>query len=350
MDTVLAGVAPVDFYDNNKNLFMTAMALTDMGVNISVSEDTIRGGDSNARISSYFFDSNLQLSLTSVTFALEYLASKTGSVITAGGDIFTEKTVVTTVANTITAPTVPVAPFADTTVVYGSYKLPTDSVWTTITFTGSDATVSNLPIGTTVCLKYATESLGARTFKVSSSIIPDVAYAVMRIPMLKSGTSLESYVSSSKVGEMQVKVPKFQFDPNTDLALTSSGHASIALSGNALVNMDGGCGVSGYYAEIVEEIYGKDEFTDVKAIVIEDSDVELAVSGTQTLSVYKLFNGIVAPSLIDNSKLTFVSSTPATATVSSGGLVTAMGNGTTTITATVTGHTDLVATALVTVA
>ena len=342
MDTVLAGVSPVEFYDNNHNLYMTAMALTDAGFNTSVSEDTIRAGSSNGRIGSYFYDSNLGLTLTSVTFSLEYLASKLGSVIEANGDVFTSETITTTVANTITVTKTPIAPFAGDCI-------PTESNWNTITFNGVDATVSDLASGTTVCVKYAYEDLGSRSFRVSSEIVPNIAYALMKIPMLKAGTSQENYTSASKVGEMQVKVPKFQFDPNTDLALTSSGHASISLAGNALINYTGSCDNSGWYAEIVEVIYGKDEFADVKAIVIEDSDIDLAVGETQTLVVYKLFNGIVAPSILANSKITFVSSTPATATISSGGVVTAVTRGTTSITATVTGHTNLVATALVTV-
>lgn len=349
MDTILAGVSPVEFYDNNHNLYMTAMALTDAGFNTSVSEDIVRAGSSNGRIGSYFYDSNLGLTLTSVTFSLEYLASKLGSVIEANGDVFTNETITTTVANTITVTKTPIAPFADSAVVYGWYKLPTESNWNTITFNGVNATVSDLASGTTVCVKYAYEDLGSRSFRVSSEIVPNIAYALMKIPMLKSGTAQENYTSASKVGEMQVKIPKFQFDPNTDLALTSSGHASISLAGNALINYTGSCDNSGWYAEIVEVIYGKDEFADVKAIVIEDSDIDLAVGETQTLVVYKLFNGIVAPSILANSKITFVSSTPATATVSSGGVVTAVTGGTTSITATVTGHTNLVATALVTV-
>lgn len=349
MDTVLAGVSPVEFYDNNHNLYMTAMALTDAGLNVSVSEDVIRGSNSNARISSYFFDSNLQLTLTSATFTLEYLASKLGSVIEAGGDVFTTETITTVAPNTITVGETPVAPFESVATVYGWYKLPSASTWTTITFTGSSATVADLPSGTTVCVKYAYEDLGSRSFKVSSTIIPDISYAVMRIPMLKSGTATESFVTSSKVGEMQVKIPQFQFDPNTELALTSSGHATVSLAGNALINYSGGCSATGYYAEIVETIFGKDEFSDVKAVVIEDSDVDLAVAETQTLVLYKLYNGVIAPAVLANSKVTFTSSASGVASVTNAGLITGVSAGTATITAVVTGHTDLVATALVTV-
>lgn len=348
MDTVLAGVAPVDFYDNNHNLYATAMALTDAGLNVSVSEDVARGGESNARITSYFYDSNLALTLTSTTFALEYLATKLGSVIESGGDVFTTETVTTTL-NTITVTGTPVAPFADSTTKYGWYKLPNASTWTTITFTGSVASTT-IEAGTEVCVRYAYTDAGARKFKVSSSIIPDISYAVMRVPMLKSGTAMESYTSASKVGELLVKIPKFQFDPNTDLAISSSGHASVALGGNALINYTGGCSSTGWYAEIVEQIFGREEFDNVSAIVVEDSDLELTVSDTQTLKVLKMYNDGRLPSVVDNSLLTFISLTPATATVGAHtGLVTAIGAGTSSIQISVTTKPTLEASAYVTV-
>lgn len=350
MDTVLAGVAPVEFFDSNKNLIMTATALTDAGLNVSVSEDVVRAGDSNARITSYFYDSNLGLTFTTPVFTLEYLANKLGSVIENAGDIFYTETITTTVANQITVTQTPVAPFSDSTTLYGWYKLPTASTWTPITFTGKVAVATGLPISSTVCVQYAYTDTGSRKFKVSSSIIPNIVYALMKIPMLKSGTAQESYVTSTKVGELQVKIPKFQFDPNTDLALTSSGHASTSLSGNALINLNGGCGSAGYYAEIVETIFGRGEFDNVSAIVVYDSDLELAVAGTQPLIVYKMFNDGRLPAIVENSKLSFVSSVPAKATVNSAGLVTAVSAGTSSIQISVTSKPALEASAYVTIA
>lgn len=350
MDTVLAGVAPVEFFDSNHNLIMTASALTDAGLNVSVSEDVVRAGNSNARITSYFYDSNLGLTFTTPVFTLEYLANKLGSVIENGGDIFTTETVTTTVINQITVVGTPVAPFTDSTVIYGWYKKPTAIAWTPITFTGKVAIATGLAIGSTVCVKFAYTDAGSRKFKVSSEIIPNIVYALMRIPMLKSGTAQESYVTSTKVGELQVKIPQFQFDPNLDLALSSSGHASTSLSGNALINQSVSCGSSGYYAEIVETIFGRGEFDNVSAIVVYDSDIELAVAGTQPLVVYKMFNDGRLPAIVENSKLTFVSSAPTKATCSVAGLVSAIAVGNSTIQITVTSKTTLEASAYVTVA
>ena len=311
METVLAGVAPVEFYDNNHNLYAIANALTDSALNVSVSEDVARGGMSNARISSYWYDSDLALNLTNTTFKLEYFATKLGSSITAGGDVWELESLTTSAPNTITVSKTPVAPFDDSTTVYGYYKLASDTTdtWNLITFTGKNATVT-LASGTEVCVKYAYDNTGARSFKISSAIIPDISYAIMRIPMFKAGTSKESYSSSSKVGEMLVKIPKFQFDPNTELALSSSGHATMSLSGKALINYGTGCSPEGYYAEIVENIFGKNTFDTVTAIMIEGSvdGFDLAVGGSETLNVYAKYNDGTAISKLDNSLFTFTSS------------------------------------------
>ena len=350
METMLAGVAPVDFFDANHNLFMTAMALTDAGLNVVVSEDVNRAGFSNARLGSYFYDSNLALTLTSATFMPEFLATKLGSTIESGGDVFNIETVTTTVADSITVSEfTPVAPFADSTVKYGWYKLQNSDTWNTITFTGSTAPAVGLASGSTVCVKYAYTDASAVRFKINSEIIPDVVYAVMKIPELKVGTAKESYVSSSKVAETLVKIPKFQFDPNTDIALTSSGHATIPLSGNALINYDASCATGGYYAELVRQVYGKDEYADVKSIVVGDSDIDLTVDDTVTIEILKRFVTNILPAPIKNTNLTFVSSTPATATISSAGLITALAVGVTTIDISVTAHPTFTATATVTV-
>ena len=341
MEVVLAGVAPVEFYDNNHNLYATATALTDGGLNVAVSEDVQRGGANNARIGSYFYDSNLGLKLTNTTFKLEYLATKLGSAIEAGGDVWELETITTTVANTITVTKTPVAPFDGVSTIYGYYKLAssTTDAFETITFTGSSATVSNLPIGSVVCVKYCYTNSGARKFKVNSSIIPNISYAIMRIPENVAGTSKEVYTASSSVGELLVKIPKFQFDPNTDLALTSSGHASMDLSGNALINYGSGCSAKGYYAEIVENIFGKGTFDTVTNIMVEGSSdgFDIGVGDTETLNIYAKYSDGTSITKLDNSLFTFTSSAVGVATAGAHtGVVTGIGAGDCVITVTAT--------------
>ena len=160
------------------------------------------------------------------------------------------------------------------------------------------------------------------------------------------------FTSSSKVGEIQVDIPNFLLAGAQELSLSSSGAATTALSGSALASYTGneGCDADGYYAILKQVIIGKDEWADVKAIVIADSDIDLAPAETQTLEVYALYSGVKAPRLIENSKLTFTSSATSYAEVGANtGIVTAVADGTANIEVVVTGHTDLNAMAVVTV-
>ena len=144
----------------------------------------------------------------------------------------------------------------------------------------------------------------------------------------------KQYSNSSKVGEVQVEIPNFMFDGNMELALTSAGTTTTPLSGNALATFTGseGCDSNdGYYAKLKQVTYNKDEFADVKAIVVADANVELLANEVQTLQVYAIYSGIKAPKLIDNSKLVFVSSNDTYATVDQTGKVEAKAQGSATI-------------------
>ena len=349
-ERILAGSTSWDFYDNDKNLVFSARSLTDSGINASASEDVIRAGDNNARIGSYFFDSNLAMTLTTPIFSMEYLAVKFSSDITMSSDIQKVETITTTVINQITVNDTPVA-FPGTSTIIGSYRLTSSNTWTKITFVGKVATVSNLPIGSSICVKYFYTDASAKEMVIPSSMIPKILYGVGKINEFKSGTDSVVTTTSSIVGALQVIVPQFQFDPNADISLTSSGHADIPLSGNALINYDGGCGNDGYYAIMSETTVGGDPFANCIAIGVKDGDVDLAISKTETLQVYGFYNDGTTPSLLDNSLLTFTSGTTATATVGAHtGLVTAVANGSSVISITITTKTAISTTAVVTVA
>ena len=101
--------------------------------------------------------------------------------------------------------------------------------------------------------------------------------------------------------------------------------------------------------QFLNRLYNKDEWADVKAIVIADSDIDLVEGETQTLEVYALYSGVKAPRLIEASKLTFTSSADTYAEVNSSGLVTAKAAGSSNIEVVVTGKPALNAMAIVTV-
>lgn len=56
---------------------------------------------------------------------------------------------------------------------------------------------------------------------------------------------------------------------------------------------------------MTEEIYGSVWQDDVVALAVENSDIEMAGTATETLRVYAVFGGSVASQLKDNSNFTF---------------------------------------------
>ena len=352
---ILAGVGDIQLFDQGSGeIIVTSKTLTDSGINFSVTAEDIRGGKANAILGKYFHDTAMELTLTDALFSLEYLALNVGGIITAGSNVFKTEQYTVATADTIVVEETP-QKFGEVGEI-GWYSIAGQDNWSKITFdpTTKSATVAGLPVGTTVCVKYIHTDASAEQFVVSSAFIPDQVHAVLTLPLFKATVGADaSYTSSSKVGEVQVDIPNFLLAGAQELSLSSSGAATTALSGSALASYTGneGCNADGYYAILKQVTYNKDEWADVKAIVIADSDIDLDVSETQTLEVYALYSGVKAPRLIENAKLTFTSSDTAVATVGANtGLVTAVATGSSNIEVVVTDKPELNAMAVVTVA
>lgn len=348
---ILAGVGTAEVIDKTSgNIVATSKTLVNSGVSFSVTANDVRGGLANKLLGQYFSDATMEITLEDALFDLNYVSLNTGGTVSVGGDIMVTEQITTTVANQITVTDTPQNFLTLGTI--GWYAVAGTDVWSKITFSSKVATVSNLASGTTVCVKYLKEDAISEQFTVSAAFIPAQCYLLLTLPLFKTGLDTTTYSASSRVGEVQIEVPTYQLSGAMELSLTSGGVATSSISGSALASLSGAssCSSDGDYAYIKQVIFGKDEFADVKAIVVEDSDIDLSVGGTQTLVLYKMFFGNILPSLLANSKVTFTSLTPAKATVSSDGVCTGVSAGASTIECVVTGHTNLVATANVTVA
>lgn len=351
---VLASVGTVQLIDQSTgDLIVTSKTLVDSGINFSVTAEDIRGGMANALISQYFHDSAMELTLTDALFSLEYLALNVGGTIQAGADVLGLESIVVDTANKITVAEIP-KPFG-TLGTIGWYSLQGEDNWTKITFNPETKTaeVGNLPVGSKICVKYTKTDSSAEMFTVSSSFVPSQCVAILTLPLFKSGTNATQFSNSSKAGEVQVEIPNFILSGSVNLALTSAGATTTALSGRALATYVGGDCESqeGYYAHLKQVTYNKDEFADVKSIVVADSSIDLAIGEKQILEVVAIYGGIKAPKNIENSKLTFVSSATNVAEVSENGEITGLAQGTSVIDVVVSGgsHPDLIAKAVVTV-
>ena len=307
----------IGFDKATNDIIATSNSLTTAGLDLAVTMDEIRGGISNP-IQGYLpHSSSFGVNAEDCLFDMNYVALNCGGDITSTADVMTTETITTSTANKITVTNTPVA-MAGNTAVVGWYKLAssTEDAWTTITFVGKDATVS-LPSGSEVCVKYFYSNASARKFTVSSAFIPKVIRAVITYTLYatsQSGTG----TSNAKIGELIVEIPNFQFNGTQSLSISSSGATTSPISGNALVTYTGSCNGTGYYALIKEVITNKDTFANVTMIGVADGSIDLSASyATETIKVYGFYNDGTAPSLLDNSLLTFTSGTTGTATVGS---------------------------------
>ena len=350
---ILASVGTVDLIDpSTGEIIVTSKTLTESGISFSVTAEDIRGGMANKLLGQYFHDSAMALNMTDALFNLQYLALNVGGTITVGGNAITTEQITTTVADKITVSETP-QKFGNVSVL-GWFSIAGENSWSKIDFDAETktATVAGLPVGTTVCVKYVKNDASAEQFIVSSAFIPSQCHAILTLPLFKAGTdSKTSFTSSSKVGEVQVEIPNFLLGGAQDLSLTASGASTTNLSGNALTTFDGseGCDGDGYYARLIQITYNKDEFADVKSIVVADSDIDLVVNEKQALDVLAIYGGMTAPKKVEASKLTFTSSDDTVATVDVNGEVTAVAEGSAIIEVVVTEKSALVAKAVVTV-
>lgn len=259
---------------------------------------------------------------------MNYIALSCGGGITAGADVITIEQVTVKDVNTLEVTQTP-KDFTATSGTIGWYKLSTESddAYKKFEFTKSEkkATVDGLVVGSTICVKYVISDSTARRFTVNADYVPSVCHAIMTIPLFKSGATGETIESNaSRIGDIVVDIPNFQLEGSQDLSLTSSGIASVSLSGTALATFTGnvGCSDHGYYAVITERIYGQDEFANVSALVVAGGNIELGHNEKHTIKVYKMYNDGTQPSLVDNSKLTFTAK-GTSAKVDTDGVITA---------------------------
>lgn len=349
---ILAGVGTAMAFDGAGNLILKARALTDSGFNIGTNSEEIRGGQGAALQGKYYHTTSFSVTLKDAVTDLNYFALQVGGIIKSGGNIFTTDEIIVESENQITVKGNP-KEFGEYGII-GWYSHPNDDTATTIQFEGKTANAPGVRVGEKLCVTYVETSDSARAFEVATAFIPSEVHLVFTMPLLNA-SAIKKTDTASQIGEYIIDVPRFQFNGSVDMSSTSTSAASGDISGTALQAGVSGCSGKGYYATITENIKNKDEFDNVYAIVVEDSDVDLRQGESQTLRVMKLYNDGTTPSVVDNSKLTFTvssensGSTYATVGANNGKVTALSANGTAIIEIKVTEKPELTASATVTV-
>lgn len=280
----------------------------------------------------YFHDSLLESNITDALFDMTYIALNVGGEITVGGDSLVTESVTTTTANEVTVTGTPVA-FGNAGTI-GWMTVEGEDNWQPITFTGKTAEVSGLASGTNVCVRYNAYDDAMKQFIIPSNVIPSEIHVVMTYPLFAATTDVQSLSTSSKVGELIVDIPRFQFNGSVELSLTSSGAATSNLSGSALaVNDTINCSDMGRYGTVKLRTFGGNWYDNLIAMAVDGAEMSMKTGDTKTLKVVGIFQdkGTTLTGVLNNANLTFTSSSSSVATASTAGVVTAAGTGTATI-------------------
>lgn len=289
-----------------------AKTLTESTFDFSITAEDVRGGQGNGLLGRYFHDSNMQVTLVDAMFDLQYMALSLGVNLESGGLSVKEEELTVGTDGTVTASETPVA---FTGSMIGWYKKPSDTEWSIGTFTGSKMTVSGGSQNDVYCVKYFYINENARSITIKSQYVPAELHVVIMNDLYAGDVGSQS--DATRYGRLITDIPRLQMDGNQTLSLASSSAATINLTGSALAVLSGDtCEEDPYYGTMTEEIYGAKWQDDVVALAVENSDIELAKSASETLIVRAVFGAGMASQRKDNSNFTFsvVNSPASTAT------------------------------------
>lgn len=302
----IAGVGHAMLFKGDE-LFADCRTLADSSITIGVTAEEIRGGEGNALWGKYFHDSTFDMKLTDIMFNMEYVAANVGSEIVKGGDVFmNEELVAEGGAITLSETAVPAK---SGSAVYAWLVKAEDKNAKRTRYAVEGNQVVGLEDGVAYCVRYCYNNPNADKLIVSSQFIPDTLYAVLSVALYAGDDTNPE--NGTKVGEIVIKIPRFQLSGAMELSMTAAGTSQTSLEGSALAYGASGCEGKGIYAEIIQVIFNAHWYDDASGLIIEDSYRELTTDVNEKLNVYAWYAS-ASPKLIPADELEFV--------VSDGGL------------------------------
>lgn len=313
--------------------------LTENTFSFSASPNEVRGGANNPLLGRWFSDSTLNVTITNATFKLEYLAWSLGTTIEQGGTSFYESQ---DGEKVVTAGQIELKnkPAAFNGAMIGWYKKPAETGWSigTITETGSKyyLTVAGAQPNDVYCIKYPYMDENARMIAIPADFNPDELHVVLLNDLYNADINTNS--AASKVGRLITDIPRLSLDPSQDLTLSATSSAPTQLTGTALRYTSGeSCESTAVYGTMTEQIYGAKWQDAVVALAVENADMELGASKTETAIVRVVYGGSVASQRKDNRNFTFAK-VSGNATVDNDGVVNSGASGESVISVTLTGY------------
>ena len=321
----LVSVADVLFFNPETEAYMgEGLALTNSTLNTEVQSIEQRGGYLNALLFDIKHSKNVTVELESATFKMEYLAFQTGTPIVSGlSNVYKFDECVefkNGKGNT-----------KDTPIDKVYVRMPNGVVKAIVpTEKAIDIGMPGFNGSLQVVYKY---NKVVDEIAINTKTQPLTVKAVMKIHVLNQD-GVEGYI--------EITIPRLKFNGNITLNLTADTVSSFGLSGTAQEYAQA-CGEA-LYADVKYIASENDaQATPVEGIVASPNVLTLENQEKVTAQIIGVRSAPYTNVVLDNSKVTFATASGAVATVDSEtGVISAAGEGDTTITATYEGLQDII--------
>lgn len=316
----LISTADFAFYVDDV-LACTGTTNLNTSLEVTMEEQNVNAGKGNKLVYSFKYGRQLNAKLEAADWKLEYLAMAAGSKITEGMTDVYKLGECITLTNGIGI--LSSSPIGDAAV-----ELPDGSI---VTITPKDKSIDltayGLDTGETSVKATYRYNQTAKSIVIDTDSIPMCGRLVFDADRHNN--------KLGKVGSVQVIIPSYQLNGNFNIEFTPDGAASTSLEGKALAVEGDSCAAGSVYAYIKEfdetasavSVY---EIAATPAVIQLDTTEHTSAS----ISVIGLKGSLYAPVELENTDCSFVSDTPASATVDVNGVVTAAASGSAKITVT----------------
>lgn len=338
----LVGVGNVNAYNpSTGDLLFTSKTMLDNTITTTTSSTPITSGQGNQLQYIYFHTSKMAITLTETQFSLAMIAQALGSSINTGKNIWFEETVTLGAAGAGTVTKIPLLSPDTTSTIYG-WISDSNGVNTKITFTGQNFTLAGGTSGQIVTVRYYENNAAAQSIIVNANIIPSIVRLVIDAQegSQSAGTGI--------IGSIQVEIDRLQLDGTNTLTLKSNGVADTSLKGDALSFVDPITQVA-RYATITEILTNANWYDNVGIITSTVNPILLNTANSPYTLDLRAIPNVGNAFKMPYADLTFVSGTPATATISASGVLTKVIAGSTVLTVSITNKPSVTTTINVTV-
>lgn len=286
--------------------------LTESTLGFSSSMEEIRAGQGAKLYGRFNHSAGMTVALTDAMFDLEYVARQVGTELQNDGiPMFLEKLPLAGGKLTLSKPAEKMGTACGMDKYIAWYRKAGCGVEDAYDTFISDATFNEITVeggqdGDEYCVRYFTREQSAKSVLVNANFVPAELVLVLTTKLYAGDANAPE--TGKPVGEITIKVPRFQLDGTFDLSMAMSSAATVSLNGTALAVETGDCEDEGIYAEIVEVLEGADWKSGLQGLIVDGDNLtkeEMTVGyEIVTYAVYKKgLPAIVDPSLLDYSEV-----------------------------------------------